>query len=124
MATTANGDVYEDELTASLLQPSMPDHDVDKPGMVGEPAEAPPQGLGALGAAGFIVSIILGLGVLGIPWAFAQLGWGFGISLLLVSAAGSVYSGFLIDKVCVAGWTRSFTVASTDLDLSPRLSIL
>eukprot|EP00037_Helgoeca_nana_P013428 m.123600 g.123600 ORF g.123600 m.123600 type:complete len:370 (+) comp22022_c0_seq4:2094-3203(+) len=99
MATTANGDVYEDELTASLLQPSMPDHDVDKPGMVGEPAEAPPHGLGALGAAGFIVSIILGLGVLGIPWAFAQLGWGFGISLLLVSAAGSVYSGFLIDKL-------------------------
>ena len=46
-----------------------------------------------------ITSIILGLGVLGIPLAFSRLGWVLGILAVGVGATGAVYSGLLIGRV-------------------------
>lgn len=91
---------YEDDksmdLHASLLDDSGT---VEKVGPWAGADASHDSGLSTFGAAGFIVSIILGLGVLGIPWAFAQVGWGLGLFLLLLSACGSIYSGFLIDRL-------------------------
>ena len=50
----------------------------------------------------FMVSIILGLGVLGIPEAFAQLGWILGFVIMAVVAVGAVYSGVAIADVTTA----------------------
>ena len=45
------------------------------------------------------MSIILGLGVLGIPWALGTLGWGVGLTALLLSAGGGIYSGLTISTI-------------------------
>lgn len=55
-----------DTINAPLLPLSPRADDPNKHGV------HPHDGLSAFGAAGFMVSIILGLGVLGIPWALAQ----------------------------------------------------
>lgn len=54
---------------------------------------------GWLGAASMITSIILGLGVLGLPLAFSRLGWVLGVAAVALGAAGAVYSGLLIGRV-------------------------
>eukprot|EP00053_Salpingoeca_punica_P014620 m.133166 g.133166 ORF g.133166 m.133166 type:complete len:486 (-) comp16504_c1_seq1:393-1850(-) len=46
-----------------------------------------------------IVAVILGLGVLGLPKAVAQLGWVLGMFFLLISGVGAVYSGVTIANV-------------------------
>ena len=45
------------------------------------------------------IAIILGLGVLGLSYAFASLGWILGLLMLLLSAAGALYSGVWIAAV-------------------------
>lgn len=71
VASTTDDDAFDDSpyasdaINAPLLSLS-PHADDAKHGA------HPHDGLSAFGAAGFMVSIILGLGVLGIPWALAQ----------------------------------------------------
>lgn len=57
-------------------------------------------GLGWRAASATVTAIILGLGVLGIPEAFAKVGWVLGFFLLILSASGAVYSGLLIEEIC------------------------
>ena len=64
-------------------------------------------GLHWVGAASMITSIILGLGVLGLPLAFSRLGWMFGVVVVVVGAGGAVYSGLLIGRVVAAATAKS-----------------
>lgn len=54
-----------------------------------------------------ITSIILGLGVLGLPLAFSRLGWVLGIAVLCLGALGAVYSGLLIGRVVAAATAKA-----------------
>ena len=62
------------------------------------PAEerAAKKGLSWPAVSAFMVSIILGLGVLGIPEAFAQLGWILGFFIMAAVALGAVYVSVII----------------------------
>eukprot|EP00041_Stephanoeca_diplocostata_P011635 m.192922 g.192922 ORF g.192922 m.192922 type:complete len:172 (-) comp18612_c0_seq13:1589-2104(-) len=99
---------HSESLTHLLLRPSS-EHGTahDSPSTNHGDAESPGMSDGhgtisCMGAAFMIVSIILGLGVLGIPWALSTLGWCLGFFLLFTSAGGSIYSGFLIARVTKA----------------------
>eukprot|EP00040_Diaphanoeca_grandis_P013445 m.67974 g.67974 ORF g.67974 m.67974 type:complete len:460 (-) comp23894_c0_seq1:35-1414(-) len=69
----------------------------------------------------FQVSIILGLGVLGIPLALDKLGLVFGLVVLMLSALGAIYSGFTISFL-VQGATAKFNERPTKfVDLASLL---
>eukprot|EP00051_Salpingoeca_urceolata_P028721 m.487943 g.487943 ORF g.487943 m.487943 type:complete len:472 (-) comp25381_c0_seq1:122-1537(-) len=46
-----------------------------------------------------VVAIILGLGVLGLPWAFSTMGWILAFVILSLSTVGATYSGITITKL-------------------------
>lgn len=58
-----------------------------------------PVGISVLQAAFFQLAIILGLGALGLSFAFASMGWVLAIIMLATSAGGALYSGIWITKI-------------------------
>ena len=69
---------------------------------IGESLASPPAaavGMSVLEVTFMQIAIILGLGVLGLSYAFASLGWVLGLLVLVLSAAGALYSGVWIARV-------------------------
>eukprot|EP00040_Diaphanoeca_grandis_P004769 m.30072 g.30072 ORF g.30072 m.30072 type:complete len:480 (+) comp16208_c0_seq1:110-1549(+) len=63
--------------------------------------ERVPNGMQWWSAAFIMVATLIGIGVLGISESLAAMGWGFGMTVMVVLACGCTYAGFIISKIMI-----------------------
>lgn len=83
-------------------------HDPADPNPTGADAGTSPPPLTWVEAACIITISQLGVGVLGLPYAVARLGWLPGLMVVVVVAAGAAYSGVCLSRLDLATGAQVF----------------
>ena len=73
--------------------------------------EAPPRHASWLTASQLIIADVIGIGVMAMAEAFAQLGWVLGVSLCLLLLPLNLYSGLMVWEVIVDVYPDSLSLA-------------
>ena len=66
--------------------------------------------MGWIGIASMMVATVIGLGILGLSWSLAQLGWVLGLFFLWLSALGAIYSGIWISEIVLFSREHKYAV--------------